>query len=96
VAQKFHFAILRIEVTRASRGLSAISLAELLVHSAAIKGSYVSHHLVPNHAELTLIFRDTFLSILTVFYYTDDMFLLRPDHQTSRGLKIWTAQRYSS
>jgi len=28
VAQKFHFAILRIEVTRASRGLSAI--AELL------------------------------------------------------------------
>jgi len=31
VAQKFHFAILRIEVTRASRGLSAI--AELLVPS---------------------------------------------------------------
>jgi len=30
VAQKFHFAILRIEVTRASRGLSAI--AELLVN----------------------------------------------------------------
>jgi len=29
VAQKFHFAILRIEETRASRGLSAI--AELLV-----------------------------------------------------------------
>jgi len=29
VAQKFHFAILRIEVTRASCGLSAI--AELLV-----------------------------------------------------------------
>jgi len=29
VAKKFHFAILRIEVTRASRGLSAI--AELLV-----------------------------------------------------------------
>jgi len=29
VAQKFHFAILRIEVTRASRGLYAI--AELLV-----------------------------------------------------------------
>jgi len=29
VAQKFHFAILRIEVTRASRGLSAIT--ELLV-----------------------------------------------------------------
>jgi len=29
VAQKFHFAILQIEVTRASRGLSAI--AELLV-----------------------------------------------------------------
>jgi len=29
VAQKFHFAILRIQVTRASRGLSAI--AELLV-----------------------------------------------------------------
>jgi len=29
VAQTFHFAILRIEVTRASRGLSAI--AELLV-----------------------------------------------------------------
>jgi len=29
VAQKFHFAILRIEVTRASRGLSAI--AEQLV-----------------------------------------------------------------
>jgi len=29
VAQKFHFAILRIEVTRASRGLSAI--VELLV-----------------------------------------------------------------
>jgi len=29
VAQKFYFAILRIEVTRASRGLSAI--AELLV-----------------------------------------------------------------
>jgi len=32
VAQKFHFAILRIEVTRASRGLSAI--AELLVFIA--------------------------------------------------------------
>jgi len=31
VAQKFHFAIFRIEVTRASRGLSAI--AELLVLS---------------------------------------------------------------
>jgi len=31
VAQKFHFAILRIEVTRASRGLSAIPIAELLV-----------------------------------------------------------------
>jgi len=29
VAQKFHFAILRIEVTRSSRGFSAI--AELLV-----------------------------------------------------------------
>jgi len=29
MAQKFHFAMLRIEVTRASRGLSAI--AELLV-----------------------------------------------------------------
>jgi len=26
VAQKFHFAMLRIEVTRASRGLSAIAL----------------------------------------------------------------------
>jgi len=32
VAQKFHFAILRI-VTRASRGLSAI--AELLVHNTS-------------------------------------------------------------
>jgi len=32
VAQKFHFAILRIELTRASRGLSAI--AELLVFIA--------------------------------------------------------------
>ena len=32
VAQKFHFAILRIEVIRASRGLSVI--AELLVNSA--------------------------------------------------------------
>jgi len=31
VAQKFHFAILRIEVTRAPRGLSAI--AELLVYT---------------------------------------------------------------
>jgi len=35
VAQKFHFAILRIEVTRASRGLSAI--AELLVQTIAQK-----------------------------------------------------------
>jgi len=37
VAQKFHFAILRIEVTHASRGLSAI--AELLVtlHFASCK-----------------------------------------------------------
>jgi len=34
VAQKFHFAILRIEVTRASRGLSAI--AELLVTLAVL------------------------------------------------------------
>ena len=33
MAQKFHFAILRIEVIRASRGLSAI--AELLVTIAA-------------------------------------------------------------
>jgi len=33
VAQKFHFAILRIEVTRSSRGLSAI--AELLVTTGA-------------------------------------------------------------
>jgi len=32
VAEKFHFSILRIEVTRASRGLSAI--AELVVLSA--------------------------------------------------------------
>jgi len=30
MAQKFHFAVLRVEVTRASRGLSAI--AELLVN----------------------------------------------------------------
>jgi len=34
VAQKFHFAILRIEVTRASRGLSAI--AELLVEITGV------------------------------------------------------------
>jgi len=34
VVQKFHFAILRIEVTRASRGLSAI--AELLVVTGQI------------------------------------------------------------
>jgi len=34
VTQKFHFAILRIEVTRASRGLSAI--AELLVKKWSI------------------------------------------------------------
>ena len=34
MAQKFHFAILRIEVTRASRGLSAI--AELLVSDGRI------------------------------------------------------------
>ena len=34
VAQKFHFAILRIEVTRASRGLSAI--AELLFSRFAL------------------------------------------------------------
>jgi len=42
VAQKFHFAILRIEVTRASRGLSAI--AELLVIMAALRsrcGHYI-------------------------------------------------------
>jgi len=36
VAQKFHFAILRIEVTRASRGLAAI--AELLVQTVAQPG----------------------------------------------------------
>jgi len=35
VAQKFHFAILRIEVTRASRGLSAI--AQLPVRQVALK-----------------------------------------------------------
>jgi len=35
VAQKFHFAVLRIEVTRASRGLSAV--AELFVRSAPRK-----------------------------------------------------------
>jgi len=32
VAEKFHFAILRIEVTRASRGLSAIAELLVLVH----------------------------------------------------------------
>jgi len=37
VAQEFHFVILRIEVTRASRGLSAI--AELLVFTC----DYVTH-----------------------------------------------------
>ena len=36
MAQKFHFAILRIEVTRASRGLSVI--AELLVCTSAFSG----------------------------------------------------------
>ena len=36
MAQKFHFAILRIEVTRASRGLSAI--AELLVEIGVQRG----------------------------------------------------------
>jgi len=36
VAQKFHFAILRIEVTRASRGFSAI--AELLVEIGVQRG----------------------------------------------------------
>jgi len=35
VAHKFHFAILQIEVTRASHGLSAI--AELLVYDTGIK-----------------------------------------------------------
>jgi len=39
VAQKFHFAILRIEVTRASRGLSAI--AELLVKDDINKNNVV-------------------------------------------------------
>jgi len=34
VAQKFHFAILRIKVTRESRGLSAV--AELLVSKVVI------------------------------------------------------------
>jgi len=38
VAQKFHFAILQIEVTRASRGLSAI--AELLVTVSAGRPSW--------------------------------------------------------
>ena len=37
VAQKLHFAILRIEVTRASRGLSAI--AELLVIPLALQSA---------------------------------------------------------
>ena len=45
VAQKFHFAILRIEVTRASRGLSAT--AELLVRqsydSVAVHGTRAEH-----------------------------------------------------
>jgi len=40
VAQKFQFAILRIEVTRASRGISAI--AELLVIFCSC-GSYTGH-----------------------------------------------------
>jgi len=45
VAQKLHFAILRIEVTRASRGLSAI--AELLVtarrsYASAVLGLILS------------------------------------------------------
>ena len=39
MAQKFHFAILRIEVTHASRGLSAI--AELLVQTVAQKPHYM-------------------------------------------------------
>jgi len=34
VPQKFHFAVLRTEVTRASRGLSVI--AELLVHPLTV------------------------------------------------------------
>jgi len=42
VAQKFHFAILRIELTRASRGLSAI--AELLVETDKARYlTYVTH-----------------------------------------------------
>ena len=39
MAQKFHFVILRIEVTHASRGLSAI--AELLVRFAIIFGGFL-------------------------------------------------------
>ena len=38
MAQKFHFAILQIEVTRASRGLSVI--AELLVQTVAQKRNF--------------------------------------------------------
>jgi len=52
VAQKFHFSILRIEVTRASRGLSAI--AELLVkHAWGVLGV---HGVVANET-LTLLVR---------------------------------------
>jgi len=43
VAQKFHFAVLRIEVTHASRGLSAIAellvIALWLVVSCSVPGS---------------------------------------------------------
>jgi len=52
VAQKFHFAILRIEVTRASRGLSAI--AELFVTIVLISIALYSCGVIirPHHSSI--------------------------------------------
>ena len=60
VAQKFHFAIFRIEVTRASRGLSAI--AELLVVYLLLRACVVL-----KHGEVDLVGLEPILRTTTSF-----------------------------
>ena len=81
VAEKFHFAILRIEATRASRGLSAI--AELPVYSLLSVISMIRIHCLMNFKTKTVsaILHYCFISVDNVLFGYD-LKLTNADFQT--------------
>jgi len=80
VAQKFHFAILRIEVTRASRGLSAI--AELLVVRPTAR----------SELRMVLVLA---LSVTFFFVYKISREPLNEFAPNSHGIHVWFLARTS-